>query len=353
MASFLVATVLFALLGVFITAAQSIADQRLRAAATRVGNAHLETLRAVPFSQLDAQAGTTTETTPDGRSFTVDTTVTPVSAATGDPDPNGQVRRVNATVSWTSGGETASLDFSTVIAPPAEETAVAGQSIGTPVMFPNPTTVDSAGTPTQPIEVSVPLEGFATAATVTMAWDDDGGAKQATLTSADGQSWTTTIDPTRMTRAVPEGQTADLDLTFTVDSLSTSTSLTLQRAAASPPTITGATISQNPVTVAAPAPGRTCDARNQCHNTQDVVFTATVGGLDPAQDAVVLQYQLYDGSFEEIPLTHVTGTEWRATVRARTTKFAPGTAQPFRFNAVRTMDGATATATVERDVVRT
>lgn len=362
-AAFLVGTVLFALLGVFITASQSIADQRLRATATRMGNAHLETLRAVPFAELenhDTSPGGESVTSPDGRSLNRLTEVsrihaetgTCVNPATGTCDDQGEVKEVTVTMSWERGGERDALTFSTAVAPPDEEAAGDGQGIGNPAMFPNPTVVDDTGTPTAPIEVVVPLEGFSTDATVAMSWEDDGGSKQKSLTSADGLNWTTTIDPTELTRTVAVGEMADLDFTFTVDDLSTSTSLTLQRPAETPPTITDATISQNPVTVAEPASGRTCDARNQCENTEDVTFTLTVDGLDPAEDAALLQYQLYDGTFEEVPLTHVSGNEWRVTARQRTTKFLWGTDRLFRFSAVRSADGATATTTVARDVAR-
>lgn len=362
-ATFLVGTVLLALLGVFITAAQSIADQRLRAAATRMGNAHLETLRAVPFAELedhDTSPAGESVTTPDGRLLTQLTEVSRIHAETGscvnpetgECDDQGEVKEVTVTMSWERGGERKTLTFSTAIAPLDEEAAGTGQAMGNPVMFPNPTVVDDTGTPTEPIEVTVPLEGFSTDATVTMTWDDDGGSKQESLTSAGGVNWTTTIDPARLTRTVAEGETADLDFTFTVDGLSTSTSLTLQRPAPTPPTITGATIDRNPITVSGPAPGRTCEARNQCENTENVAFVITVDGLDPVEDAVLLQYQLYDGTFEELPLAHVTGTEWQVTVRRGTTKFLPGTARPFRFSAVRSADGATATTTLERDVTR-
>lgn len=363
MAAFLVGTVLFALLGVFITAAQSIADQRLRATATRMGNAHLETLRAVPFAELenhDTSPGGESVTSPDGRSLTRLTEVSRIHAETGscvNPDTGtcddqGEVKKVTVTMSWEHGGKSDTLTFSTAVAPPDEEAAASGQTIGNPVMFPNPTVVDDTGTPAAPIEVVVSLDGYSTDTTVTMSWEDDGGSKQESLTSSDGLNWTTTIDPSRLTRTVAVGETADLDFTFTVDDLSTSTSLTLQRPADTPPTITDATISQNPITVSEPAPGRTCDARNQCENTEDITFTLTVDGLDAAEDAALLQYQLYDGTFEEVPLTHVSGNEWQVTARRGTTKFLPGTDRLFRFNAVRSADGATATTTITRDVAQ-
>lgn len=362
-AAVLVGTVLFALLGVFITAAQSIADQRLRATATRMGNAHLETLRAVPFAELedhDTSPGGESVTSPDGRSLSRLTEVRRIHAEsgscvnpeTGECDDQGEVKEVTVTMSWERGGDRDALTFSTVVAPPEEEAAGNGQTIGNPVLFPNPTVVDDTGTPTAPIDVVVSLDGYSTDATVTMSWADDEGSKQESLTSADGLNWTTTIDPSKLTRTLAVGETADLDFTFTVDDLSTSTSLTLQRPADSPPTVTDAAISQSPVTVAEPVPGRTCDARNQCENTEDVTFTLTVDGLDPAEDAALLQYQLYDGTFEEVPLTHVSGNEWQVTVRRGTTKFLRGTDRPFRFSAVRSADGATATTTVVVDVVQ-
>ena len=62
-AIFLFGVVMVALTGTFIASAQSIADQRLRTAATRVPTDHLKTLRRLPFDQLDAQAAQKTVTT--------------------------------------------------------------------------------------------------------------------------------------------------------------------------------------------------------------------------------------------------------------------------------------------------
>ena len=75
--------------------------------------------------------------------------------------------------------------------------------------------------------------------------------------------------------------------------------------AISPPALTGATIDHTPVAVARSTAGRTWADRNQCQNTSDVTFTVTTTGLDPAQDSVIRQYQLHDGTFQEVPLTPV------------------------------------------------
>jgi hypothetical protein len=122
-------------------------------------------------------------------------------------------------------------------------------------------------------------------------------------------------------------------------------------AATNPPVITAATIDRSSITVARrPNTPRSCADRNQCQNTTEVIFTATVDGLDATQDSVILQYQLHDGTFEEVPLAPVSG-QWRLTIRSRTTKFLVGTARAFRFTAIRSADGATAATTVRRDVV--
>src|SRR5439155_14894613 len=128
--------------------------------------------------------------------------------------------------------------------------------------------------------------------------------------------------------------------------------LALQRVVASPPAITSATIDRNPVAVSKPTGNKACTDRNQCQNTTDVTFTVTATGLDPTQDSVILKFQLWDGTFQEVPLTPVAG-QWQVVIRSRSTKLLSGTARPFRFSATRTADGAAAATTVSRDVVKT
>jgi prepilin-type N-terminal cleavage/methylation domain-containing protein len=89
--------VVLALTGTFIAAVGSVGDQRLRTAATRVATDRLETLRGLPFEALDAEAGPTTATTPDGRTFTVDTTVTAIDPATGAAAVAGTVKQLTVT----------------------------------------------------------------------------------------------------------------------------------------------------------------------------------------------------------------------------------------------------------------
>jgi hypothetical protein len=134
--------------------------------------------------------------------------------------------------------------------------------------------------------------------------------------------------------------------------LSAPYTLAVQRAVLSPPAITGATIDRSPITVAKTTGNKSCGDRNQCENLTDVTFTVTATGLDPAQDSVILKFQLQDGTFQEVPLTPV-GGQWQIVIRARTTKFLTGTIRPFRFTATRTADGASTSATVQRDVVKT
>lgn len=343
--------VLVALAGAFIAAAQSIGDQRLRTAATRVATSHLETLRSLPFADLDAQAGSTTATAL-GRSFVLSTEVTRIDATTGAADPAGTVRQVTVKVSWTSGDATREVSYTTAMAPDDAGATSAAQAIGTITMFPSPAATDAGGRPLEDIEVTVPLEGFTTDTLVHLSWTNaDGTAGAKTLTSSTGLNWRGTIARSEITGALGADGLGEVQFSVSAGSLVATYTLALQVAAASPPAITGAAVGPNPVTVARPAGGRTCDDRNQCQNTTDVTFTVTTSGLDASQDSVIVQFQLHDGSFLEVPLTPTTGGEWSLTVRQRTTKFRAGTARPFRFTAIRTADGATATTTVFRDVV--
>ena len=126
--------------------------------------------------------------------------------------------------------------------------------------------------------------------------------------------------------------------------------LALDVPAASPPEIISSTIDRNPITVAKPTGTRGCTDRNECRNTTDISFTVTTTGLDATQDSVILQYQLHDGTFEEVPLTPVSGV-WRVVTAERSTKFLVGASRAFRFTAIRSADGGTDAATVIRSVV--
>jgi type II secretory pathway pseudopilin PulG len=347
------AVVLVGLTGVLISGVRSVGDQRLRTAATRVAIDHLETLRGLPIDQLDGQAGTRTVTTADGRAFTIETTVARIDSASGLPATAGAVRQITALVRWVSNGASRQVSYTTAIAPTDAGPTAAAQAIGTITMFPSPAVTDAFGRPEADIQVTVPLVGFAADALVHLSWTNaDGTAGAKTLTSTTGLNWRGTIAKEQLLARIGTDGRGEVQFRAAAGSLVAVYTLAMQRAAASPPAITSASIDRNPVTVAKRSAGRSCGDRNQCQNTTDVVFTLTTTGLDPTQDSVILQYQLYDGTFREVPLTPA-GGQWRLTIRQKTTKFLAGTARGFRFTAIRTADGATAAMTVERDVVRT
>ena len=358
MAIFLFGVVMVALTGVLISATRSISDQRLRTAATRLATDRLETLRGVPYNDLEAEAERLPKTvTVYGRAFTpIETTVTRIDAATGEPAPAGRVKRITVVVNWpVPGGASRNVSYTTAVADDPRA-AVVQQAIGTITMFPSPATTDASGRPLEDIDVTVPLGGFAISTLVNVSWPNaDGTVGAKTLTSTTGLNWRGTIAKDQVLAAIgPDGR-GQVQFTVSAGSLVALYTLAVQRVVASPPAITGVTIDRNPVTVAKPASGRTCTAVNQCQNTTEVVFTVTTTGLDPTQDSVVLQYQLYDSTYQEVSLAPVSGMSghWRLTVRQKTTKFRAGTARAFRFTAIRSADSATASSTVLRDVVTT
>lgn len=349
---------LAAMSGVFISAARSVGDQRLRTAATRLASDRLETLRSLPFAELDAQAGQLPPQTIHGRLFTIETAVTRIDAATGDPASAGRVKRITAVVAWTvSGGASRNVSYTTAVAD-NPRAAVVQQAIGTITMFPSPATTDAIGRPLEDINVTVPLGGFTTGTLVNLSWTNaDGTAGAKTLTSTTGLNWRGIIAKEQVLASLGANGLGQVQFTVSAGTLSGRYDLSVQKVAADPPVITGATIDRNPVTVAKPASGRTCAAVNQCQNTTEVVFTVMTTGLnlDPLQpqDSVVLQYQLYDSTYQEVSLAPVSGVsgQWRLAVRQKTTKFRAGTARTFRFTAIRSADSATAGFTVSRDVV--
>ena len=344
--------VLTAVAGAFISAAQSVGNQRLRTAATRLAVDRLETLRSLPFADLDGQAGEITEGA-HGRTFPVRTEVTSIDAATGAPAvpaSSAAVKQITVTVSWTSKGTTREVSYTTAIAPEETGPAATAQAIGTVTMFPNPATVDDAGRLKEYVDVTVPLVGFPNTTLAHLSWTNaDGTAGARTLTTVGGANWRATLVPDDVIGVVrPDGR-REMQFQVSVGGLVAVYTLALQVAAASPPAITAATIDRNPITVAAAPTRKTCAARNQCENTTAVTFTVTPTGLDATQDSVILQYQLYDGTFQEVALAPVSG-QWQLTVGRNTTKFLVGPTRQFRFTAIRSADGATATTTVVRAV---
>ena len=343
--------VLAALTGALISSARSIGDQRLRTAATRVATDHLETLRAVPFDELDARAGLTTTTTPDGRTFSVDTTVTAIDPASGAPAGAGRVKQITAVVSWQSGGAGREVSYTTAMAS-EEAGATVSQAIGTISMFPSPATTDATGRPLEDIVVTVPLRGFTPGTLVHLSWSNAGSTAGArTLTSTTGLNWRGTIARELVAATLVDGR-GEVPFTVSVGGLTAFYTLAVQQATTNPPAVTAASIDRNPIVVGQPGSGPTCADQNRCENTVDVTFTITVTGLDPTQDAVIVQYQLFDGTFVEVPLAP-SADRWELTVPARTTKFLTGSARAFRFTAIRTADGAAATTTVFRGVEST
>jgi hypothetical protein len=365
-AIFLFGVVMAAMTGVFVATARSVGDQRLRTIATRLATDRLETLRSLPFDQLEAEAlppKSPLEMTAQGRTFVVQTQLAPIDAASGVPAPAGQVKQITVTVRWAAGGVAdllctaadvagcRSVSYTTAIAPPELSAVGAGQAITAITMFPSPAVTDANGRPLADVEVTVTLTGFPASALVQVSWTNaDGTAGAKSLTSSTGVSWRGTIAKEQIGGAIGADGRGEVQFTFSAGSTQTVHTLALQRIATIPPAIEVATIDRNPVTVAKAAAKKSCADRNQCQNTTDVVFTVTASGLDPAQDSVIVQIQLHDGTFQEAPLTP-TGGQWRFTARARTTKFQTGAGRTFRFTATRLADGATASTTVLRDVV--
>lgn len=346
--------VLTAVTGAFVSAAESVGSQRLRTAATRIAIDRLETLRSLPFAALDGQAGQATKVTPDGRAFPILTEVTSIDALTGLPSVPAPVavKQIKVTVSWTSKGITRQVSYSTAIAPEETGPAWQPQAIGTVSMFPNPATTEQGGRLLEDVDVTVPLVGFPVTTLVHLSWTNaDGMVGAKTLTTTSGTNWRGTIVPGEVLGTIrPDGR-REMQFQASAGTLVAVYTLALQVAAASPPEIISATIDRNPIAVAEPTGSRGCADRNQCQNTTPVTFTVTTTGVDATQDSVILQYQLDDGTFAEVPLTPVSGG-WRLIVGERTTRFLVGASRAFRFTVIRSADGATDGATVLRDVVR-
>ena len=346
--------VLAAVAGVFISSARSVGDQRLRTAATRLASDHLETLRSLPFAELDVPATLAPRLLVlHGTTFGVATAVRLIDAATGGASLAGgtqQLKEITATVTWTApGGGPRTVSYSTAIGA-NPRAAVALQAIGSITMFPSPATTGADGRPLQDIEVTVPMGGFPVGTLVNVSWTNkDGTAGAKTLTSTTGLNWHGTIAKEQV---VGDPVLGGVTFTVSAGSVSAIYSLALLAVATDPPVIVGATIDRNPIVVAKTTGGKTCAGTNQCFNTTDVVFSVTTTGLDHTKDSVIVQFQLHDGTFVELPVTPVSGESghWRLTVRQNSTKFQVGLARAFRFTAIRTADSAATVPVLDASV---
>jgi len=300
-AIFVFGLVLMAVTGVFVSAAHSIGEQRLRTAATRLATDRLETLRGVPLDDLEAEAGTQPATvTAHGRDFQIVTAVAAIDAVTGAPADAGAVKKVSVTVSRDARGTARQVLYTTAIAGDDPAAAVTGQAIGTVTMFPNPVVTDGSGRRQEDIQVTVPLEGFPTSTPVDLSWTNgDGSAGARTLTSTTGLNWRGTTPETRS--AGPWAPTA-----------AARWSSACRPAASSPPTRSRSRwpSSAHRRSPRPPSPGPPSSWPSR-----------------PGAGAAA----------------------WRLTIRQP--KFLVGAARAFRFSAIRTADGASASATVARDVV--
>lgn len=338
--------VLAAVAGVFISSARSVGDQRLRTAATRLASNHLETMRSLPFDELDLPVNLDPKlVTIHGTTFTVGTTVRLIDAATGGLPLDvtvEELKEITATVTWTvPGGGARTVSHTTAIGADPRA-AVTSQAIGSITMFPSPAVTGIDGRPLQDIEVTVPMGGFTAGTLVNLSWTNkDGTAGAKTLTSTTGLNWRGTIAKEQVLGNLAAGA---VTFTASAGALSAIYSLSLQALVVDPPVITSATIDRNPIIVAKPTSNKTCAAANQCQNTTDVIFNVNTTGLNQAKDSLIVQFQLYDSTYVELPLAPVSGESghWRLTVRQKTTKFQSGLSRAFRFTAIRTADaGAT------------
>lgn len=364
-ATVILMVVMTALLGAMTASAKSIVDQRTRAAATRVGNEHLERQRAKGFQALVVTTAgpEITTVTADGRSYGVSTTVTETAAAEpGMVVPAGSptVKNVTSTITWSAGDQPRALTFTTAVAQ-TSPLVVAGGGNGTPTkmilsitLTPNPSVVDSLGVPVNDIDVSAVLGGFSASSLVTLSWGNDGGeVKSQTLTSGDGGvTWTGTIARTQVVRKILTGEVSP-GLTFTLRTGAGGPeqqyTLSLAAPAANPPVITEMTASPSTITVQRNF--GSCTRRRFCNNVA-VEFTATVTFVDPERDSVRLNYTLATGGAQETALVFdsVSG-KWHVRFPSGSTEFKCCGLQTFTFVVLRA-EGGTTSGSIKRNVAQ-
>jgi type II secretory pathway pseudopilin PulG len=358
---------LFALLGTLIASATSLADQRSRAAATRVATEHLESIRQAGFDALHV-GDEIARVEKDGRWFERTTVVKWMDADDPENGVGEDVKHVTVTVSWTFKGQAKSTTFTTAVAPehvPVQEGAGAGgaeKQIKSVNFSPSSVMVDDDGANVEEVSVLVALEGFPRTTLVLVTWtNEDGTDKRRYLTSRDpqGTNWGGTIPVGDIVKKIPTGEeSTTIDLNVQVEDLERGFTVTLVPEIdreEDPAAVTFDSAEVEPVRIRVKEgkgnDGDKCNQPDACTTLHDVVFTARVHDPENRVRTMIVQYQVASGNFAELSLEYdPAGKKWTATLPAGTAKLKPGTNQPFEFVALQTDNRPNVTTVVLRTV---
>lgn len=358
-AVFLLTVGLFALLGSFVTSAQSLHEQEGRSVATRVATETLESLRTSGFDAVPV--GTTTSQVVRGAlTFDIETVVEWRDASGWQTGAAEDVKLATVTVDWETRGQDRSVVFSTAISQLGRGDLTSGGGSGNPAIMtvgvsPDPVLAATDGTASEDVQLRATLEDFETIPMVVAKWINHGTGLEETevLTTTDQIEWRANVDGSRF-HLPPSGDEVVVTFEAVEYGLERTYPLRMQDPSAPSPAFTSTSISQTPITVNTPHSNKGCDHPVQnCRNTQAITFAADVTGLDPANvDSVKVRYLRRDGSQGELALLQDPSDPetWSKVLDANLEQFKPGTDMTFTFIVTSVTDGVSSSQNLTRTV---
>jgi type II secretory pathway pseudopilin PulG len=360
---FVLSVALLALLGSFLTSAKSVQSQQARSQAQRAAQEQLELYRSLPFSAITDDSGE--RRTAEGTLVRYETVVTTED----EVNPDGetvQVKRVTTTVYYSVNGKDEQVVYQTTVRPEAGHVGVpdveptptptptstdpAGPAPGfTSFSFsPEPVVVDSAGTPTEDVLVTIVLTGFPASEIVRVSWrNDDGTTRSVSAISSDGSTWKATVARSALVHYQSPNTTGVVDFTArTSTGLESRKGLQVRGPTLDPPRVIDLTVSPE-------APIRVDNKTGAPQS--NLRFTCLVAGLDAASGphSVRLVYLDRSGTQKELAMSpNLANDVWTLSVAAGgQVTFQGGNRQPFTCNVTRHPDFAPGSLTKQWKVL--
>lgn len=345
-----------ALLGELATDIKQQTLEKSHATALHLADSALESAKAMSYSALVGQAGTTTTTAGvNGVSYT-ETKTFQVCSPTDTPNActtpgSGAVSTVhaNVSVSWVFGGKRHTIHVAQSL---SDDSALTVSSATSPLgscggsgttlvaghlaLSPSSVTVNSSGNPTSNVTATLTETGLSNASCVPLTWSDDNGAHQVTLTGGSG-TFSATISATAIKKSTPtSGGSIAFTATVPGSQAVPSATLTLLGAPAFSGncTISVAGLGLNVISLVPLTRNTLLPAGLSC-TTQNLTTS----------DSVVATYQSGTGT-KNITLTSSNGTAWTATLPSGSAMVKTGLSEVFTFNLTRASDGSTASQNV-------
>jgi Tfp pilus assembly protein PilV len=348
------------LLGELATSLKSQHLEKTQATATHLASGQLESARALTFSTLVSESGTTapstyTALTPvNGVNYTQ---VTKLQVCSPTDSPNactspatGAAKTVHAsvTVTWNANGSSHTTSMarnfadtsSTTISSTSNPLGSCGGGgttlvLGHLSLSPSTVSVDSSGHPTSDVTVTLTQSGLSNTTCVPLTWSDDTGSHQLSMT-ANGSSYTVTVPKSSITRS---GLTAAGSVSFTAtvpgtQAVPTATLTILGQPSFGTCSVQVIGLGLNIITLK-------LLSRN---SLLAATVTCTTSNLS-STDRVIATYASGSGSVN-LTLTSTDGTNWSAPLPANSPMANTGLTESFSFKLTRASDSATSSKSV-------